>query len=80
MQNYDPLTNFRQAKADGKKLPDIYLCCGEQDPLVYEMDVDFVKQMEQEGISITSQWGDGVHDSWYWNKVLPDAIDFMLKK
>lgn len=79
MQNYDPLTNFRQAKADGKKLPDIYLCCGEQDPLVYEMDVDFVKQMEQEGISITSQWGDGVHDSWYWNKVLPDAIDFMLK-
>lgn len=79
LANYHPFNNFKKAKEDGKDLPQIFLCCGEQDPLTYEMDCVFVREMEQAGIPVTTQWGEGTHDTKYWNTMLPTAIDFMLK-
>lgn len=79
LANYHPANNLKKAKEEGKSLPDIFLCCGEQDPLTYEMDCEFVKEMEQADIPVTVQWGEGTHDTLYWNTLLPTAINFMLK-
>ncbi len=78
-QNYDPFHNFKQLKQEGKEIPQIYMCCGEQDPLCYEMDCIFTHQMEEEKIQMKTEWGDGVHDTKYWNTMLPSAIDFMVE-
>lgn len=80
LANYHPANNLKKAREEEKALPDIFLCCGEQDPLTYEMDCEFVKEMERAGIPVTAQWGEGVHDPLYWNTLLPAAIDFMLKE
>lgn len=80
LDNYHPANNLKKAKKKGKVLPDIFLCCGEKDPLTYEMDCEFAREMEKEGIPVTVQWGEGTHDTLYWNTLLPTAIDFMLKE
>lgn len=76
--HYHPFNNFQRANEEGKVLPEIFLCCGEQDPLTYEMDRDFVGEMKKAGMPVAAQWGEGTHDTKYWNAHLPAAVDFML--
>lgn len=78
--HYHPADNLKKAREAGRTLPDIFLCCGEQDPLTYEMDREFAEEMKREGIPVTTQWGAGTHDPLYWNTLLPAAIDFMLRE
>ena len=77
--DYHPSNILKRIKAEGKKLPDIFLCCGEQDPLTYDMDRRFVSEMEESNIPVTAEWGRGAHTPMYWNALLPAAINFMLK-
>lgn len=77
-KNYDPLTVLSQAKEAGKDLPDIFMCCGAQDPLTYMLDCEFVKKATDAGIPITYLEGDGSHETRYWNRLIPDGLDFIL--
>lgn len=78
-ENYYPLNNFKKLKDAGAQMPSIFLCCGEQDPLTYEQDVEFVQGMAEAGMPVAHEWGEGSHETMYWNAHLPSAIDFMMK-
>ena len=78
-ENYHPLNLLKKAKAEGKMLPDIYLCCGTEDPLTYRMDCEFVTGAKESGISVTYREASGTHDTKFWNRWIPEAMDFALK-
>ena len=78
-KNFHPIQVLRAAKKKGKEIPPIFLCCGEQDPLTYDFDRTFAEQAQETGLSIETHWGDGAHETRYWNKLLPAAMDFMLQ-
>lgn len=79
LQNYDPLTLLTRAQSAGELLPDIFVCCGTEDPLTYRADYAFKDKLLAAGISVTYRDGPGMHDSFYWNAALPDAMQFMMK-
>lgn len=78
MENYHPINQLVKAKNAGKTLPKIYVCCGMQDPLTYGMCRDFAKDTQEAGIDIVYHENEGVHDTKYWNKMLPEAMEFMM--
>lgn len=78
-ENYHPANVLLRAKEQGRELPKLYLCCGEQDPLTYAQDCQFVKIMQEAGIEIEVHNGEGAHDTKYWNHHLPSAVDFALR-
>lgn len=79
LQNYHPINLLKQAKAEGKEIPDIYMCCGKEDPLTYVMDCEFAKEAKEAGLPVTFREDNGTHDTKFWNKWLPEAIDFALR-
>lgn len=79
MKNYDPLNLLQCMKQRGEQLPDIFLCCGTEDALTYDVDRVLLNEMQKEGIPVEYQEGPGAHDSFYWNQVLPAALDFLLR-
>lgn len=78
-ENYHPLYLLKKAKEEGKQLPDIYVCCGTEDPLTYQMDCEFAEGVKELGIPITFRTGSGSHETKFWNRWIPEAIDFALK-
>ncbi|MGD0031165.1 alpha/beta hydrolase-fold protein [Paenibacillus illinoisensis] len=80
MKNYDPTTLFVQAKKSNQYIPDLFLCSGRQDVLVYEQDVRFRERLQQNGISVTYKEDDGGHDPIFWNKMIGHGVDFLLKE
>jgi len=76
---YDPLTILSQAKDAGKELPGLYVCCGTEDDRTYVVDCKFANDLRKAGIPFEYCESEGAHDSSYWNKVLPESMDFMLR-
>lgn len=80
LEQYHPLHLYQKIKAEGKDLPQIYFCCGTEDPLTYTQCKELEANLKAENIPATFEENEGTHDIPYWNKMLPDAIDFMFKK
>lgn len=76
---YYPTKLLTAAKEAGKDLPAIYMCCGEQDPLVHKVCKVFAQEMQEAGIPMDVHNGDGMHEIDYWNAHLSEAIDFIYK-
>ncbi|MEW9052256.1 MAG: alpha/beta hydrolase-fold protein [Neobacillus sp.] len=79
MKNYDPANLFIQAKQSNGEIPDLFLCSGRQDELVYEQDLRFVNTLKENKISVQYQEDDGGHDIIFWNKMLDSGVDFLLR-
>ncbi len=74
----DPEYAFLQAKKSGSRIPDFYICCGRQDPLVYEYDVRLVKVLRENEISVQYREDDGIHNNAFWSKYFPEVFQFLL--
>lgn len=80
LRKYDPLSLLKRAKSEGKQLPDIFLCCGTEDPLTYHVSCSLKNELRTADIPVEYREGPGVHDSFYWNRALPDAIQFLMNR
>lgn len=80
MKNYDPTILFVQAKKSNRDIPDLFLCSGRQDVLVYEQDVRIREYLHEDKISLTYKEDDGGHDPIFWNKMIGHGVDFLLKE
>lgn len=79
LQKYDPLSLLVRAKKDGCQLPELFVCCGTEDRLTYRVDCALRDGLCEHGIAVEYQESPGLHNCFYWNQVLPDAMDFLMK-
>ena len=57
--------------------PEILLCCGDQDRLVYPMGKDFAEAVAERGYKCQYLAGDGDHETDYWEGVLDPVFSFL---
>ena len=69
----DPRYCMEVLKNSGKKLPDIYFACGEDDFLI-EPNRKLHTFMKENGIEHYYEEGEGIHDWVYWKKHLESSI------
>lgn len=80
MKRYDPANLFIHNKRSKRDTPDLFLCCGRQDELVYEQDMHFVKKLKENQIPVNYIEDEGGHDIIFWNNMLDLGVDFLLRK
>ena len=68
---------YRKLKADGKPLPQIYMACGTEDPLLAANRKmrDFLRG---EGADLRYEEGPGIHDWSFWNPRATEGIEWFL--
>lgn len=59
------------------EIPDLYLCCGQQDSLVVDAVNRFVGVLDEQGIPYIYRKDDGNHEVDYWERHLDDAFSFL---
>jgi len=80
MKNHDPANLIIHEKESNGDIPDLFLCCGRQDQLVYDQDVHFVNRLKENQIPVLYKEDEGTHDIIFWNKMLGSGVDFLLEK
>ena len=68
----------RAVRNDMEALP-MFLCCGRQDALVYDMCSRFADFARKEGLPLTYLEGEGQHDIPFWDGMLEPAFRFMTQ-
>lgn len=59
----------------GQPIPRIFMTCGRQD-LAFPMNEQFRDQAMEMGAVVEWHEDDGIHDWAFWNKVLPNMLEF----
>lgn len=59
------------------EIPELYVCCGQQDGLVVSAVNHFTSALERAGIPHIYQKGDGNHELDYWERHLDAAFSFL---
>src|SRR5699024_1165621 len=76
---YDPLSLVKKCVADGKKLPKIYIACGEND-FLYEANKEFVKQLKALGLEVQTDFVPGYTHEWrFWNLEVEKFLDWITR-
>ena len=75
----NPRYSLLKAKEQGKALPPMFLCCGRQDALVYDMCSRFADFARKEDLPLTYLEGEGQHDIPFWDGMLEPAFRFMTQ-
>lgn len=73
----NPRKSIIDLKAAGEQIPAMYMCCGKQDPLVYDACISFKTFLEQENVPMTYVESDGMHDVPYWDEQLDACFTFL---
>lgn len=73
----NPLRALEQYAAEGKKWPDFWMCCGEQDQLVGDACAHFREALHRAGAGLSWEGGPGEHDLMYWDRHLESAFRFL---
>ena len=79
LRQYDPLSLLVQIKNSGGQLPELFVCCGTEDPLTYRADCALRDGLQEHGIALEYRETPGIHNAFYWNQALPEAMDFLMK-
>lgn len=74
----NPETLIKKLKAEGRKIPDIYMCCGTEDFLL-ENNRRMHRFLEDENVSHVYAESPGGHDSVFWNEYTPKIAEWMFK-
>ncbi len=74
----NPETLVKKLLAAGRKLPDIYMCCGTEDFLI-EPNRAFHRFLTEQGVSHEYREGPGQHDMAFWSEYIVKIIDWMFK-
>ena len=64
--------------AEGKKLPELYLCCGTED-FLSEPNRDFHRFLESRGVAHEYVEDKGIHDMVFWSKYGVKIVEWMFK-
>lgn len=78
LKEYDPYSLIERREKNGQKVPEIFMRCGKEDRLAYEVCHAFNKKMENARISFDYREGSGEHNFWYWNEQLSDMMEFLI--
>ena len=73
----NPRRAVADLKAAGADIPKMYMCCGRQDPLVYDACVAFRDYLAEQNVPHTYVESDGVHMVPYWDEQLEDCFVFL---
>lgn len=73
----NPEVLLKKLKAEGKKLPEIYLACGTEDFLI-ENNRAMHRFLTDEGVKHTYVEGPGIHDMNFWSTYIRKAIPWMF--
>lgn len=73
----NPEKSLLDAKAAGRAIPRLFMCCGRQDELVYEACKDFVAFAKQEELPLTYVEDEGLHDLPFWDRMMEPAFRFL---
>lgn len=75
----NPEEQIRRLVKMGEEIPEIFMACGTEDPLLGE-NRRFHQFIEEQGIRNEYFEGQGKHDWYFWNQCLEPAIQWMLKE
>ena len=73
----NPVRAVERCVAEGKPLPDFWMCCGEQDLLVGDSCARFRETLLRAGVYLVWETGPGEHDLMYWDRHLESAFRFL---
>ncbi|MFD2307961.1 alpha/beta hydrolase [Enterococcus termitis] len=72
----DPMFLLEQLVKSGKEAPKIFLCCGEEDPLLYA-NKTMAQALAGHGIEYTLETGPGNHDWIFWDQWIQRVLDWL---
>ena len=75
----NPEVLVKNLLAEGKKLPRLYMTCGDNDFLL-QTNLRFRDFLAENGVDVTYVQGEGVHNFEFWNKAIDPAIEWALAK
>ena len=73
----NPVRAVESCLAEGRPLPDIWMCCGQQDLLVGDSCSRFREALLRAGVNPAWESGPGDHDLVYWDNHLESAFRFL---
>lgn len=73
----NPRKTILDLKAEGIEIPKMHMCCGRQDVLVYDACVSFREFLKEEGVPLSYDEDDGVHDIPYWDDNMDACFSFL---
>ena len=73
----NPEWQVKQLKAAGKKIPDLYLCCGTEDFLI-EANRGMHRFLEAEKVPHEYHEAPGQHDMAFWSEWIVKIVDWMF--
>ena len=73
----DPMYCVKKAVLQ-KNMPEVYQAVGTEDFLIEENRM-MKKYLEKEGVKVTYHEAEGIHDWSFWNKYLPEAVEWLLE-
>lgn len=74
----DPEYQYKKLKAEGKKIPSIYLAIGTEDVLLDD-NMKFKAFLEKEGADFFYEDGPGMHNWTFWNEYLPRGLEWIFR-
>lgn len=79
-ENYDPCTLILKRHASGGTIPELFIRCGSEDALVYGMCREMIDTLQKVNVPVHYDERPGMHNSEYWNAVLPETMRFLIEK
>ena len=76
-RDVNPEVLARKLKAEGKKIPEIYMCCGTEDSLL-EANRQMHKFLQEQGIDHEYHEGPGKHDMIFWTEYITKIVHWMF--
>ena len=73
----NPEVLVRKLKREGKKIPELFMCCGTEDFLI-ESNRDFHRFLEKEGVEHRYAEAPGIHDMKFWSEHIVHIVDWMM--
>ncbi len=74
----NPEVLVKKLKAAGKKLPEIYMCCGTEDFLI-ENNREFHRFLEAEEVAHEYHESPGIHDMVFWSANIVKIVKWMFE-
>lgn len=64
-------------KKRGRIIPELFLRCGRQDELVYDVNREFLQFLDEQDIPVDFEETEGIHDLVYWSRMLEPCFEFL---
>ena len=74
----NPEVLVKKLKAEGKKIPEIYMCCGSEDFLI-EPNREFHRFLTDEGVAHEYHESPGIHDGVFWAEYEPKVMEWLFR-